>query len=86
MAEMSNWQTAGNYKSVKTKYLHTGLSEDLEAYSKKKLIYFVHFLSHHLQRRRVKRLASTRHSSVDEAADGVSGRGKATGEVSEGLF
>ena len=85
MAEISNWQTAGNYKSVKTKYLHTGLSEDLEAYSKKKFIYFVHFLSHHLQRRLVRRLGSTRHSSVDEAADLVSGRGRVTEEVSVGL-
>ena len=32
VAEMANWQTAGNFKSNKTKYLHTGLSEDLEAY------------------------------------------------------
>ena len=43
VAEMSNWQTAGNFKSVKTKYLHTGLSEDLEAYSKKKFIKFCAF-------------------------------------------
>ena len=85
MAEMANWQTAGNFKSNKSKYLHTGLSEDLEAYSKEKLIYFVHFLSHHLQRRCVRRLGSTRHSSVDEAAGVVSGKGREIEGVSVGL-
>ena len=32
MAEMTNWQTAANFKSKKAKYLHTGLTEDLEAF------------------------------------------------------
>ena len=40
VAEMANWQTAGNFKSNKSKYLHTGLSEDLEAYSKEKFDLF----------------------------------------------
>ena len=37
VAEMANWQTASNFKSNKSKYLHTGLPEDLEAYSKEKI-------------------------------------------------
>ena len=32
VAEMSNWQVAANYKSKKSKYLHTGLDSDLEAF------------------------------------------------------
>ena len=73
VAEMSDWKTAGNFKSAKTKYLHTGLSEDLEAYSKEFFSNFVHFLSHRLQRRLERKPDSTRHSFVDEAADEVPG-------------
>ena len=29
---MANWQVAANYKSKKSKYLHTGLDSDLEAF------------------------------------------------------
>ena len=32
VAEMANWQVAANYKSKKSKYLHTGLESDLEAF------------------------------------------------------
>ena len=32
VAEMANWQVAANYKSKKSKYLHTGLDSDLEAF------------------------------------------------------
>ena len=40
---MSDWKTAGNFKSAKTKYLHTGKTEDLEAYSKTFFLIFCAF-------------------------------------------
>ena len=74
VAELSDWRTAGNFKSAKTKYFHTGKNEDMEAYSKTFLLITFAFLSHCSQRRLERKQNWTRHSLVDEAAGEVPGR------------
>ena len=73
VAKLSDWHTAANFKSAITKYFHTGLNEDMEAYSKILIFLILAFLSQYSQRMLEKRLNWIRHSLVDEAAGEVPG-------------